>query len=339
MNNPFEKIKERIASRNSRLAEEQRRRIERLQELEDAVQKKNGFHIPHPIKAMQNKKEIKQLRKEIEAYNDKKKNNILTIALVGAFVWFGIVGIIAEKNTENRDALSSAAQIETDALATVSSEYASPYALRGVSASADVLELDAEAKKTTDETEKNSELKSDDVSVQSSDASESEEADILKLTVNDLSVSTLNDYAHIDTETLYLGNGEGVTIAVETSVTGVTAEDILLFYDDDLLSAKTEDAIAVGNKTRFEFYVTGKSPCSTQIAIITNYDYLTKGDEVEGFVFDVNKLDSSEGRVCYVTPTGEKYHLKEKCAGKNAIKTTFRDAAAYEYEPCGKCAK
>ncbi len=338
MNNPFEKIKERIASKNSRLAEEQCKRIERLQELENETKKRNGFHIPHPIKTMQNKKEMKQLRKEIEAYNDIKKNKVLAITLVAAFVvCFGIVGIMAEKDIENHDDSSSVAQVEE--LTSVPSGYILPYALRGSSAPANVLELDAKAKETTDEADENATSGSDNVSAQSSDAPESEEQDILKLTADDLSVSYLSDYAHVDSETVYLGNGEGVTITVDTSVTSVTAEDILLFYDEELLSAKTEDAIEVENKTRIEFYITGKSSCSTQIAIITNYDYLTKGDKAEGFVFDVEKLDSSEGKVCYVTPYGEKYHFKEKCAGKNAVRTTFRDAATCGYEPCGKCAK
>lgn len=47
---------------------------------------------------------------------------------------------------------------------------------------------------------------------------------------------------------------------------------------------------------------------------------------------------STNSEVVYITPTGKKYHLKESCAGKNAIKTTLEAAEATGKTPCKKCA-
>ena len=48
-------------------------------------------------------------------------------------------------------------------------------------------------------------------------------------------------------------------------------------------------------------------------------------------------MSASDGRVVYVTPTGERYHLSSECAGENNIATTLYDAQCYEYTPCHKC--
>ena len=48
-------------------------------------------------------------------------------------------------------------------------------------------------------------------------------------------------------------------------------------------------------------------------------------------------MSASDGRVVYVTPTGERYHLSSECAGENYIATTLYDAQCYEYTPCQKC--
>ena len=91
-------------------------------------------------------------------------------------------------------------------------------------------------------------------------------------------------------------------------------------------------------QTILKAYVTGKKPGDSEFFICTEYDLATKGENVEGYYLNIRKLDSSEGRIVYVTPSGEKYHFSESCAGDGATKTTYRDATVYEYEPCGKCA-
>ena len=60
-------------------------------------------------------------------------------------------------------------------------------------------------------------------------------------------------------------------------------------------------------------------------------------DEVMGYPISINKLDASEGRVVFITPTGTKYHYDPDCAGENAMKTTYHDVAMLEYDSCGNC--
>ena len=90
-------------------------------------------------------------------------------------------------------------------------------------------------------------------------------------------------------------------------------------------------------KTIITAYVTANSECDTELFITTEYEAETS-EEPYGYSIIIRKLDSSEGRVEYVTPTGTKYHNDADCAGENAIKTTCHDVAMLEYEPCGTCA-
>lgn len=42
------------------------------------------------------------------------------------------------------------------------------------------------------------------------------------------------------------------------------------------------------------------------------------------------------GRLVYITPTGEKYHYRDTCAGKNA-KPAYTSQVINDYGPCKKC--
>ena len=98
--NPFQKIKNKIEENAEQKNEEQRKRIERLAELEAAKNRK-GFHIPNPVQSMKDKKEIKKLKKEIAALEESKRNNKIIIGCVAVIiVLIGFCGIMAafEKN-------------------------------------------------------------------------------------------------------------------------------------------------------------------------------------------------------------------------------------------------
>jgi len=41
----------------------------------------------------------------------------------------------------------------------------------------------------------------------------------------------------------------------------------------------------------------------------------------------------------YITPNGKRYHISEKCAGKNAIATNLEKAKDEEKTPCQRCLK
>lgn len=45
-----------------------------------------------------------------------------------------------------------------------------------------------------------------------------------------------------------------------------------------------------------------------------------------------------DGKTVYTTPSGKRYHIKESCAGQNAVETDI-DSAKENYTPCGRCAK
>lgn len=49
------------------------------------------------------------------------------------------------------------------------------------------------------------------------------------------------------------------------------------------------------------------------------------------------KKSTSKGNTVYVTPSGKKYHYIKSCAGKNAKKTTLKEAKK-NHTPCKKCA-
>lgn len=154
------------------------------------------------------------------------------------------------------------------------------------------------------------------------------------LTTNDISVYTLNDYAHIQDSGIILGENEGVTVTI-TVPEGTTNDEILVIGDETLLNVSYQDS---NNSNQIKLYVTGRQTCNAELAIITAYELDTKGENAGGYVLNIRKLNSSEGRIAYVTPTGEKYHYSASCAGDNATKTTYYDCRAYDYEPCGKCA-
>lgn len=172
---------------------------------------------------------------------------------------------------------------------------------------------------TTDSDEKNSESK------------------YLDITATDVQVRYETDYAHTDSEIIFLGNDEGVTISITIYRTGVSEEDLIIVYDDELLNVDTEGLISSDSKTTMELYVTGKTECETNIVIGTSYDWETFGEEADGYALDIRKLNANDGRIVYASSTG-KYHFSSKCAGGSAKKSTYRDALIYEYDACKKCA-
>ena len=92
MNNPLKQIKEKIEADTKQKAEEQKQREDRLIELE-ALNNQGGFH---PIKTAKNNKEIKELKREINVYNEKQKNKkFIFFAIVVFIVLFVIIGIMA----------------------------------------------------------------------------------------------------------------------------------------------------------------------------------------------------------------------------------------------------
>lgn len=163
------------------------------------------------------------------------------------------------------------------------------------------------------------------------------ESEYLDITATDIQVRYETDYAHTDSEIVFLGNDESVTISITIYRTDVYEEDLIISYDDELLNVETEGLVSGDSKTTMELYVTGKTECETDIVIGTSYEFETFGEEADGYILDIRKLNDVDGRIVYASTTG-KYHFSSKCAGGSAKKSTYRDALIYEYDACKKCA-
>lgn len=328
--NPFLKIRNKIEANAERKNEEQRQRIERLAELESA-QNRKGFHIPNPVQSMKDKKEIKKLRKEIAAFEESKRNNKIVIGCAGlVIVLVGFCGVMA---AFEKDDLPS--EIEPS---TSMHEY-SETTLATTANNTNSISIESQP---TEEVEASTEETTPITETTEANTEETEPptefVDCLQLTVSDLSVTTIKDYAHTDTDVIFLGNQEGVTISIVAEGADVTWDALVLLYDETILNVERQSPVSTETQTVLKAYVTGRKPGDSEFFICTEYDLATKGENAEGYYLDIRKLDSSEGRIVYVTPSGEKYHFSESCAGDGATKTIYRDATVYEYEPCGKCA-
>ncbi len=177
-------------------------------------------------------------------------------------------------------------------------------------------------------------------SKQVSNESETEDAEpsFINCSAEDLSVSTTTDYAHMSNDIVHMGNNEGATITITVNNPKITYDDLVIDYESDALDVRYNEPHKAGNTTTLKLYITGKKPGTTELYIVTKYDLWEYGEDADGYIISIMKMDQSDGRVAYVTPTGEKYHFSERCAGENAIKTTYRDAVNSDYDPCKKCA-
>ena len=115
-------------------------------------------------------------------------------------------------------------------------------------------------------------------------------------------------------------------------------DDFIVDYDDAMLEIVDVVSTTVGDTLRIEIAVKAKSSGVSEIIMCSGYELYEDGENATAYILTVNGLTSSDGKVVYVTSTGEKYHLSESCV-ESGIKTTLSDALAYEYKPCGKCAK
>lgn len=328
--NPFQKIKNRIAENAEQKNEEQRQRIERLAELE-AAQNRKGFHIPNPVQSMKDKKEIKKLKKEIAAFDESKRNYKIAIGCAAlVIVLIGFCGVMAAFEKEN---LLS----ETEPSVSMH-EYSEPTLPTTIDSTDSISTETQVAEETETSVEETASITEPTEAPTGETDPPSEPVDCLQISASDLSITTIKDYAHTDTDVIFLGNQEGVTISIVASGTDITWDALALIYDETILNVEMQSPVNTETQTVLKAYVTGKKTGDSEFFICTEYDLATKGEDTEGYYLDIRKLDSSEGRIVYVTPSGEKYHFSESCAGDGATKTTYRDATVYEYEPCGKCA-
>ena len=54
---------------------------------------------------------------------------------------------------------------------------------------------------------------------------------------------------------------------------------------------------------------------------------------------EVSSEEEKKSRTVYITPTGERYHFRSTCGGKNSFPIELDDAIDQGYTPCKKCAR
>lgn len=152
-------------------------------------------------------------------------------------------------------------------------------------------------------------------------------------------VSMQTTYSH-SSDIVILGNNENLTITIEASPAGLTDEDFIYDYDDTMLSLSVEKVRddTSRDKSYIELSVSAKKPGYSEMGIYSIYELLTVPEEdLTYYPVYIQGLDSRAGKIVYVTPTGEKYHLSEAHAGENAIATTLYDVESWGMEPCSVC--
>ena len=344
MKNIFENIQDKITEKSVKENEEQRRRIDRLQELNDKKSSKKGFHIPHPIQAVKDNREIKELKKEIAAFEEKKKNRWQMLILMAFLViCFGYLGIRQGQRPKEEPQSSITATNESAV-----EEKIEPAEGNTVTGDSDIK---LETKTIVEEENTQEEVVETETSSSNTDEKEIKEAEVketeestpysgeyMAVTLSQLELRVETDYVHFDNETIYLGNDERATITI-IAPTGTTMEDLEIGYDSEKLSVEQNKIEDDGSNATMRLFVTGKTEGYTELFVVTKYDIAMYGDKAEGYILNFKKHNSSDGRIVYVTPTGQKYHFSASCAGENAIKTTLYDVTVLEYESCGNCAQ
>ena len=315
------------------------RKIEKLTDLENQFENENnkkGIHMPHPIHNMKMKKEMKSLKADIESYENRKKSkksmyimiSILLILIIGLFV-----NELASNN--NKVSVKDNSKVVSLVNENVSSSETMTDNSIEKDSSVEIIYNSLPENKNSELNSTNEIISSPDVETIVTDSYEAEYTDI---SIDDLDISCQRDYYHIETDMISLGENEGATIDVVVNNKDIVMDDIIILYDEKMIDIKRYDPIKKGNSAIIKFYVTGKVEGNSEVIILTANDLINLGENAKGIFIDINKLNYKEGKIVYVTPNGKKYHLSANCAGDYAMQTTYYDAIAYEYTPCGKCA-
>ena len=333
----FRNLQQRI-SRGQRQQQEKRQALqEKLSALEaelNAMQTAGIFHLPNPLGIYQKKQEIKRIQSELLALE--KQNRVrreqrrsLGALLLLSVVCFSCASCLSTEAPEETTApqVESTAARETEPQSTTLP--AETTAIPETTAPETTVPATTVPETTAPET-----AAPETTVPETTDPA----ALFAAITAEDLSISTMTDYSHIDTDAIRLGEGEAVSVSISVRKPGITLDDICLLYDETILEVEMEEPLDYDDSTLFKATVTGLVPGETELWIMTSHDLVAQGEEAVGYQLLIRKLDAEDGRIVYITPTGKRYHESAACAGDNAIGTPYADAAALGYTACKKCA-
>lgn len=322
---------------------EQIERKARLSELESRNKQKRSVLL-HPVKSANERKEIKDLKKEISAYEQKKEDKVVIFAAIGVLVGFILLLCLSsafhkpsDDNTDANETIVAETNVETEEENTIKGNTnAETVAIRDeqsniADSTTHSIVASAGASDESDKTVDQEKTESEDEALPSANTA------VQGIRSSDLMIVSRRDYNHVSNDSDYIGNGEGITLTIEVNKGNIEIEDLVFDYDTSLLNVDIEEPSYQDGKTIITAYVTANSECDTELFITTENE-VEMSDEPYGYPITIRKLDSSEGRIAYITPTGTKYHFDANCAGENAVRTTYHDVMMLEIEPCGTCA-
>ena len=304
------------------------------------------------------RKKEEERRKREEEQRRKIKQELIVYSII-FFTLFSILGIMSifergstqsasnSEITENKPAVKIADEVSVDDFTKIQNSVQPPHKTNEVDAKKVSEALPQETEDTSDTSPQETENTFDalpqeaegtfDALPQETENFDSSDIPYNAITYYDASVRT--EHSHIQSDSIYLGNEEILTLIVTAKPANLNESDFFFIFDESLLSNTVTKVSSSSdrNETTIEAKISSISPGSSEFAICSTYDLITLGEEADFRVINITGLDYEKGRIVYVTPTGEKYHRTASCAGKNAISTTSYDAIAYEYEKCKKC--
>ena len=321
--------------------------IERKARLSELEEKNKGMRrkLLHPVKSVNDGKEIKKLKEDIAAF-EKKKEEKRSILVLGGILCFLMIMLFATslfgKSSNNKadetPVAMTASEAKTENAIGSTTEESTVIAEEQASTDNSVDSSTGFTGEETDDLEEKGNAVVNETTEQVTEEIDADDVPIEQgLLFSELKINGQLDYAHVSNDSIYLGNDEGITFTIETENEVNDIEELVFDYDTSLLNHTVRDFDYEDGKTTIIVYVTALEECNTEFIITTEYELEKRGEEAQGLIFSIRKLDSSEGKVVYVTPTGEKYHYSADCAGENAIRTTYYDAEMLEAEPCGRC--
>ena len=322
----------------------------RLSELEEK-NKSMRHKLLHPIKSANDGKEIKKLKDDIAAFEKEKEDKGILLVAVGILCVLMIMlfatslfGKSSNNKADETPVAMTVSEAKTETVAEAKTEKPIestkevPAVIEEEQASVDS-STGYTGEETDDSEEKGNEIVNETTEQETEEIDADDEPIEQGLLVSDLAVFSKPDYIHKNgsSNSIYLGNDEGVTFTIETGKEVNDIEEFIFDYDTSLLNLTVRDFDYEDGKTTIILYVTALKECDAEFIITTEYEVNERDEEAECYPISIEKLNSSEGKVVYVTEYGEKYHYSAACAGENAIKTTRYDAEMWEYGPCGKC--
>lgn len=331
---------------------EQIMRKARLSELEEK-NKSMRHKLFHPIKSANDDKEIKKLKEDIAAFEkDKEDKGILLVAvgiLCVLMIMLFATSLFGNSSNDKADETPVAMTVpeaETDTVAEAKTERPIestkevPAVIEEEQASVDNT-VDSSTGSTEEETddseEKGNEVANETIEQETEEIDADDEPIEQGLLVSNMSVDYETDYIHETYDPIYIGNEEGVTFTIFTGNEVNDIDELVFYYNSSLLNHTVREFDNEGGNAKIIVYVTGLKECNTDFIITTEYELENRGEEAEGYIYNIHRVDYLEGKTVYVTETGEKYHYSAACAGENAIKTIRFDAEMWGFGPCGKC--